>query len=129
MLPRCKDMREYGTPEFQAKLKEGPYWIITALPNGGASMAGSLVQWFIFLLVVSLFSAYVSGHALAPGAHYQDVFRFIGATSFMAYALGSVPQSIWYKRSWATTFKFVLDGLIYAGITAGTFGWLWPAPT
>jgi hypothetical protein len=129
MLPRCKSMKEYGTPEFQARLKEGPYWIITALPNGGASMASSLAQWFLFLLVVSLFSAYVSGHALAPGAHYHDVFRFIGATSFMGFALGQLPQSIWYKRNWGTTFKLVLDGLIYACITAGTFGWLWPAPT
>lgn len=126
MLPRCKSMKEYGQPEFQAKLKQGPNWIITVLPPGGGGMAGSLAQWFVFLVVVCLFAAYVSSHALAPGASYHEVFRYIGATSFMGFSLGHLPQSIWYKRSWGTTFKLVFDGLIYACIAAGTFGWLWP---
>jgi hypothetical protein len=34
--------------------------------------------------------------------------------------------SIWYYRAWSTTFKATVDGLIYALLTAGTFGWLWP---
>jgi hypothetical protein len=85
------------------------------------------VQWFIFILVVCLFSAYVASHALPRGANYQDVFRFVGATAFMGFALGQIPQSVWYKRSWGTTFKLVFDGLIYACIAAGTFGWLWPS--
>jgi hypothetical protein len=126
MVPRCKSMSEYKTPEFTAKLEQGPNWIITVLPKGAHGMAGSLFGWFIFMLVVATFSAYVSSHALAPGAHYHDVFRFIGATAFMGFALGQVPQSIWYKRQWSTTLKQVFDGLIYACIFAGTFGWLWP---
>jgi hypothetical protein len=126
MVPRCKTMKEYGQPEFQEKLKQGPNWIITVLPPGGGGMGGSLAQWFVFLLVVCLFAAYVSSHALAPGAHYHDVFRFVGATAFMGFAFGQIPQSIWYKRQWSTTAKQVLDGLIYACVAAGTFGWLWP---
>jgi hypothetical protein len=35
-------------------------------------------------------------------------------------------MSIWYRRSWLLTFKTVVDGLIYALLTGGTFGWLWP---
>jgi len=35
-------------------------------------------------------------------------------------------MSIWYRRSWGLTAKAALDGLIYAALTAGTFGWLWP---
>jgi hypothetical protein len=54
------------------------------------------------------------------------VFRFIGATAFMGFALAQMPQSIWYQRSWNTTLKLMFDGLIYACIAAGTFGWLWP---
>ncbi len=126
MLPRCKSMKEYGQPEFQAKLQQGPNWIITVLPQGGSGMAGSLVQWFIFIVVVVVFAAYVSSHALASGGDYLDVFRYVGTTAFMGFALGGIPQSIWYRRSWGTTFKHVFDGLIYACIAAGTFGWLWP---
>jgi hypothetical protein len=126
MLPRCKSMKEYGTPEFQAKVKQGPNWIITAMPLGGAGMGKSLVLWFVHIAVVLVFAAYVSSHALPAGAHYLDVFRFIGTTAFMGFALGSVPQSIWYQRRWSLTIKHVFDSLIYACVAAGTFGWLWP---
>jgi hypothetical protein len=44
----------------------------------------------------------------------------------MGFALGQIPQSIWFKRQWSTTLKQVFDGLIYALLAAGTFGWLWP---
>ena len=29
-------------------------------------------------------------------------------------------------RAWSTTLKNVFDGLLYALVTAGAFGWLWP---
>ena len=80
----------------------------------------------LFLLLVAFFSAYVSSHVLAPGAHYTEVFRYVGSTAFMGFALGQIPQSIWFKRQWSTTLKHVFDGLIYALLAAGTFGWLWP---
>ena len=39
----------------------------------------------------------------------------------------ALPQlSIWYHRGWHLTLKGALDGLIYACLTAGAFGWLWP---
>ncbi|HYL72472.1 MAG TPA: hypothetical protein VEY89_14320, partial [Candidatus Dormibacteraeota bacterium] len=30
------------------------------------------------------------------------------------------------RRGWSLTLKGFLDGVIYAALTAGTFGWLWP---
>ena len=127
MVPRCKSMKEMNTPEFKEKLNKGPKWVITVLPPGEHGMASSLFQWFLFLILVAFFSAYVSSHALAPGAHYTEVFRYIGTTAFMGFAFGQIPQSIWFKRQWSTTLKHVFDGLIYALLAAGTFGWLWPA--
>jgi hypothetical protein len=126
MLPRCKSMKEMGSDDFKEKVRQGPNWIITVMPQGESVMARSLFLWFLFQLLVLVFAAYVSGHALAPGAHYHDVFRFIGSTAFMGFALAPLPHSIWYQRSWSTTFKLMFDGLIYACIAAGTFGWLWP---
>jgi hypothetical protein len=35
-------------------------------------------------------------------------------------------MSIWYNRKWLTTIKSMLDGLLYALLVAGTFGWRWP---
>jgi hypothetical protein len=44
----------------------------------------------------------------------------------MGYTLALWPMSIWYRRAWTITIKSTIDGLIYALLTAGTFGWLWP---
>ena len=77
-------------------------------------MAEPLVLWFVYLLVVALFAGYVASHALAPGAHYLDVFRYVGTTAFMGLSLGLVHDSIWYSRKWSTTLKLMFDGLIYA---------------
>lgn len=126
MLPRFSDHSQMRSPEFIQKLNEGPVWLIRVRPNGMDSMGKMLGQWFIYLLVVTLFAAYVASHTLAPDAHYLDVFRIVGTTAFMGLALAVLPDSIWYARKWGMTLKLVFDGLIYALIMAGTFGWLWP---
>lgn len=127
MLPRAKDMKSMQAPEFVEKLKRGPVMIMTVLPNEPISMPKALVQWFIYTLVIGVFAAYVTGATLPAGADYLAVFRVAGTTAFIAYAAGLWQQSIWYNRPWSTTLKHTLDGLIYALLTGGTFGWLWPA--
>jgi hypothetical protein len=126
MIPRAKTTAEMRTPEFDEKLKRGPVMVMTVMPNGLISMGRALGLWFLYSVVVSYFAAYIAGRALPPGAHYLDVFRFAGATAFIAYSAALWQMSIWYQRSWVTTVKSTIDGLIYALLTAGVFGWLWP---
>ena len=126
MVPRCSSPKEMRTPEFMEKLKQGPVMVVTMLPNGQFSMGRNLTMWFIYILVVGYFAAYVAGRALPHGTPYLQVFRFVGATAFIGYALALWQMSIWYRRAWSITLKSTFDGLIYAGLTAGTFGWLWP---
>jgi hypothetical protein len=114
------------SPEFIEKIKRGPVMVVTVMPNGQMSMAKNLVSWFIYIVVVGLCAAYVAGRALPVGASYPHVFRFIGATAFIGYSVALWQMSIWYRRAWSTTIKATIDGLIYASLTAGTFGWLWP---
>ena len=52
-------------------------------------MGPSLVQWFVFALVVSFFVAYVASHALPAGSEYLRVFQIVGAVAFLAYARGA----------------------------------------
>ncbi|HEX9706122.1 MAG TPA: hypothetical protein VGA24_00650 [Steroidobacteraceae bacterium] len=127
MLPRAKNMKDMKAPEFVEKLKRGPVMIMTVVPNGAMSMNKALVQWFVYTLIVGGFAAYVAGATLDTGAEYLSVFRVAGTTAFIAYSIGLWQQSIWYNRPWSTTIKLTLDGLIYALLTGGTFGWLWPA--
>ena len=58
----------------------------------------------------------------------MTVFRLTGTAAFLGYALTNVTNSIWKGVSWGVTAKFLFDGLVYALVTAATFGWLWPAP-
>jgi hypothetical protein len=93
---------------------------------GAPAMGSALGGWFVFNGIIAFFVAYVAGHTRAPGVHYLQVFRVVGAVGFLAYAGGSVPASIWMGKPWGATFKDLFDGLIYALLMAGTFGWLWP---
>jgi hypothetical protein len=113
-------------PEYLEKRKRGPSLFLTLSPGGDMGMGKSLLQWFVYLLVISVFTAYVTGDALAGGTPYTAVFKFVCVVAFMAYALGHAHQSIWYRQEWSTTIKYIFDGLIYSLVTAGVFGWLWP---
>ena len=127
MFPCAGSMKEMGTPEMQAKLARGPVGNMTVIPSGPYNMGRSLLQWFLYCLLIGVFTAYVSMYALPPGTHYTMVFRVTGAAAVLGYAFASIPNSIWKGVKWSTTAKFAFDGVVYALVTAGTFGWLWPA--
>jgi hypothetical protein len=125
VVPFAGSMEAMKSAEFTEKMKTGPVAFMTVVPNG-VGMGRSLALWYVYCVVVSLFAAYVASRALGPGADYLQVFRFTGATAFAGYVLAQWQNTIWYHRSVTTTLKNTFDGLIYALITAGTFGWLWP---
>jgi hypothetical protein len=54
------------------------------------------------------------------------VFRVVGSAAWLGYGIGHVSDSIWRAEPWANTLKNLFDGLVYALVTAGVFGWLWP---
>jgi hypothetical protein len=126
MVPGCAGSEEMRTPEFKDKLRKGPVMVVTVMPNGPYGVGKSLALWFLYLLVVTHLAGYVACHALPIGARYTAVFRIVGVTSFLGYSAALWQMSIWLQRSWCTTAKATLDGLLYAALTAGTFGWLWP---
>lgn len=127
MVPKPESMADMKNPEFKQKMERGPVFVMTVFRPGNWSMGGRLVQWFVFSVVVSLFAAYIASRTLSPGTVYLQVMRIVGTVAFAGYALGQVPDSIWYNKKWSTTFKNVFDSLIYGLLTGGTFGWLWPA--
>lgn len=126
MYPKPSTVAEMSTPAFKEKQKKGPGVILTTWPGREPNMGSNLAQWFVFTLVVGVFAAYVAGRALPAGAPYLSAFRFAGVTAFAAYGVGQLSESVWYQRPWSVTFKNAVDGLIYALLTGGVFGWLWP---
>jgi hypothetical protein len=126
VFPGICSMKEMATPEAQAKYQKGPVGLVTILPNGPPAIGKALIQWVLFSLAISALTAYIAWHALGPGVPYLRVFQITGTIAWMAYACGAVSDSIWKGQPWGTSCKYVFDGLLYALVTAGSFGWLWP---
>jgi hypothetical protein len=126
VVPRPATREDMRSPEFADKMNKGPVLVLTVMPNGPISMGKNMTLWFVYLVVVSVFSGYIAGRALPVGAAYRAVFRFVGAAAFLGYSAALWQMSIWYRRGWTLTFKATVDGLLYALLTAGVFGWLWP---
>lgn len=126
LMPKPASTAEMKSPEYLEKHRQGPVVVMTVLPGGDFSMTGSLIQWFFYCVVVSVFAAYIASRALGPAAEYLRVFQLAGATAFAGYSLALVQQSIWFKKRWSTTLKSMADGLLYGLLTAGVMGWMWP---
>jgi hypothetical protein len=125
-MPLAYGMADMKNPAFIEKMQRGPVAFLTVGPSGPPAMGAQLLLWFLYCVLVSIFAAYVASRALGYGAQYLDVFRFAGTTAFAAYALGLMQDSIWWRRKWSATIKSMIDGLLYAALTGGTLGWLWP---
>jgi hypothetical protein len=126
VLPHCLEHKDMEKPEVAAKFAEGPVGMLYLKAPGMPKMGPALLGWLLFNGVLAFFLAYVAAHTLGVGTRYLQVFRVVGTVGFLAYAGSAVQGSIWMGKPWITTFKEMLDGLIYACVMAGFFGWLWP---
>lgn len=124
-FPHCTH-KEMNSPEVVEKFKEGPVGFVTVFPSGPPNMGKFLGQWFVYCVIVGFFAALAVVHSIQFGAPYRHVFHVVGSTAFLAYGVGPLVNGIWKGQPWGMTLKEVFDGLIYAALTAGTFGWLWP---
>ena len=106
--------------------EEGAAGFMTILPRGLPNMACSMALSAVFYLVVGFLVAYVASLTLVPGADYMTVFRLTSTVAWMAFGAGTVPEAIWFGRPWSRIFKGLGDALIFALLTGGAFGWLWP---
>jgi hypothetical protein len=126
VIPCPDDPKQMNSPEMVEKYNAGPVGFLTVMPSGMPKMTKLLTQWFVYCLVVSLLTAYLTGRTMGPGAGYLAVFRAAGTASFLAYSMAHISGSIWQGRAWSLTFKNIFDGLIYCMLTAGSFAGLWP---
>jgi hypothetical protein len=125
IFPYCthKDM---NSPAMQEKYKQGPVGMMTVFPSGPPAMPKFLALWFVYCLIISVFVAYITAHSAAHAARYLIVFRAAGAAAFLAYGVANLSNGIWKGQPWSNVIKEVIDGAVYAALTAATFSWLWP---
>ena len=125
-IPHMESWDAAKDPAEAKKFTDGPVAFLTVLPNQPPPMGKAMVLSVLYYLVVSGIVAYLAGRTLAVGAEYLTVFRVAGTVAWLAYGFGSIPQSIWFGRPWSQQVKQLIDALVYALLTAGCFGWLWP---
>ena len=125
-FPKPETMADMKSPAYIERVNRGPKVLMTVMPNGMTAMGPMLLQWVLFVLVVTGLAAHVASRSVGAGAPGGHVFHQVFLVSFAAYALGVIPMSIWYYRGWSLTLKSTLDAAIYAAITAAIFQWWWP---
>lgn len=124
VMPFCTP-KEMKSPEMAAKYNEGPVATMTVFPNGTPAIPKFMAMWFVYLVIISFFVAYLTGRTVMAGAPYPAVFRVAGTAAFLTYGLGPLANGIWKGQPWGVVIKEAIDGLVYALLTGGTFGWLW----
>lgn len=127
VLPYAAGPEAMKSDDYRQKVEKGPSAVITVLHPGAFNMTSTLVQWFAYILLVGVVTAYLAGRVVPPAGDYLQVFRVTGTVSFSCYAMSLMQRSIWYGQNWTATLKSMFDGLVYALLSAGAFGWLWPA--
>lgn len=118
----CKNRED---PAAKQRFKEGPSGTITVMAPG-FNFGKTLGLWMFNLVLVSIFIGYIASVALKPGTEYLRVFQLVGATAFLAHGGSALCDSIWKGRPWSLLPGALFDAIVYALITAGVFGWLWP---
>jgi hypothetical protein len=126
VIPHCPDMKDMQKPEVQQKFKDGPVGLLLFKAPGMPNMGPMLGQWFALNLAVAFLVAYLACKTLLGGAAFLAVCRVTGTVTFLAYAVGSVSDGIWFFRPWRAVAKDLLDAAIYATVTAIAFASLWP---
>lgn len=125
-FPWC-DHKNMKDPAMVAKLKAGP-WVLMHVAAKQPNMGPMMGLWFLNLVLVGVFVAYLAGHAGLTGdkAAYLNVFRVTGTAALLAYGGSSLTMCIWHGHAWSLLPGKIFDGVVYALLTAGCFAWLWP---
>jgi len=127
MLPYSGSPENMRSETYQARVKKGPIVMMTVIRPGMVfNMGPQLTQWFAYSLLVGIVAAYLAGRVVTPSADYLQVFRVTGTVAFACYSMALMQRAIWFSASWSSTLKSMFDGFVYALLTAGAFGWLWP---
>jgi hypothetical protein len=100
--------------------------VIYVRPNGAMKIGPFLGKWIVYTLIVSLLAGYMAKITLTAEADFLSVFRVVGTAAWLAYAWAEPADSIWKGKPWGITLRALVDGLVYALLTAAAFAWLWP---
>src|SRR5260370_40967940 len=62
-FPRPSNRADMRSPAFVDRIRKGPVAMMTVMPNE-MTMGRNLALWFVYCLVMSVFTAYITGRGL-----------------------------------------------------------------
>jgi len=127
IVPWVTSQEMAQSKEYVEKCTKGPFGILTLREPGPPAMGKSIGMSFVYYVIVSTAVAYVTGRTLSAGTSYLHVFQIAGTVAMLAYGGAFAQAAIWFGRPWGPTLKEMGDAIVYGLLTAGAFGWLWPA--
>lgn len=121
MFPGTNSPKEMNSEEYKQKWEAGPCGVMTVFPK--VNMGKKLGMTFVYFLVISFALAYLSTLAIAPGAEFMTVFRFLATAGFFIFLSSVVQHAIWFHNR---ILGHVIESILYAIIVGLIFGFLWP---
>ena len=113
-------------PEYLERVAKGPVGFLHVWPRM-RPFPLCVGSTFLVMLLLSATVAYLATlTALAPGAEFLTVLRFVGTAAFLGYAFGGLPDAIWFGKSPKFIALAIFDAFVYAVLTGAAFGLLWP---
>jgi len=125
-MPHCADGAGMKDPQWQERYAAGPTGFMVVQKPGALNMGPSLLQSFLFNLVVSAVTAWLASEVLAREASDGSVFRLTSVVAFLAFGGAYVWAPIWKGETWSSCLKYLLDALIYGACLGGVFVVFWP---
>jgi hypothetical protein len=126
VVPYCADMKEMTSEVMRKKYAEGPTAVVVFGPNEQPNMGKHLGLWFVLSLVIAVVTTFLTSRFVPlDHAYAARAAKLAGALTFIAYAFGTVQESIWMYRSWRSTATYIADAVLYALGTGAVFLWLW----
>lgn len=125
-IPHCGDMKDMQSEAMKKKFRDGPVAFITISNCGPEPKMGPMLgQWFLLNLFVAAIAGMLAMQSVGPGGSAHAAGHLVGVVTLLAYGVGSISGGIWFARPWGSVGKDLLDALIYGGVSAVVFAWLW----
>jgi hypothetical protein len=125
MFPNCQTSDEMRSDEFKQRFENGPWGIITVM-GAKPNFATNLLKTFIAYLVITIFVAYITAASIPAGAEYLAVFQIAGAAGVLGHCMGGLAGDFFLGKPTRFVFTGLIDGVIFALITAGVIASMWP---
>lgn len=121
VFPHCQDMQEARSEDYARR--QGKCVGMLSIWPGPVNMSRAIVQTLVFFLVAAFVIGYVASIGLPEGAQRSDVFRLVFTVGVLTHCFAKFPHVFWFPTRYAMS---VVDGVVYAALTAGVFTLLWP---